>query len=144
MKSVIYGQNERVIQWVTDRIAHTDAVLGNVGIGLEEDGELIAGMVYGNYTPVSICMHVAAAPGKRWANREFLYRMFAYPFLQLGVQRITGIIREDNDDSLRFAEQIGCTQEGVMRKACPDGTNLVIYGMLKDECRWIGGRPWAQ
>lgn len=136
MKTVIYGQDDRVIPWVGHRIDEDD--FGEaVSIGLEEYGELIAGVVFNWYTGPSICMHVAAVPGKRWMTRDYLYRCFAYPFLQAKCNRITGLVREDNLDAQRFDEHLGFKKEGLLRRGADDGSNLILYGMLKEECRWL-------
>lgn len=137
MKSVIYGQDARVCEWVARRVDE-EKFEGAVGIGLEEDGELIAGVVFNQYTGPGILMHVAAVPTKRWMTRDYLYRCFAYPFIQLNCNRITGLVREDNLTAQRFDEHLGFVREGLMRKACDDGSNMIVYGMLREECRWLG------
>jgi RimJ/RimL family protein N-acetyltransferase len=137
MKSVVYGQNERVLSWVEDKTNEGSFGSGSIGIGLEEDGELIAGVAFNMYTGASISMHVAAVPGKRWMTKEFLWRSFAYPFVQLKCNRITGLVREDNLVAQKFDEHLGFRREGLLRGACLDGSNMVIYGMLKDECRFL-------
>ncbi len=139
MKTVIYGQDERVCAWVSEKIRENDFIFARA-IGLEQDGELIAGVVYENYTGKNITMHVAAVPGKRWLNREFLFRSFAYPFLQLDCNRVTGLVRADNLEAQKFDEHLGFKKEGLLRQACEGGTDLILYGMLKTECRWIGNR----
>ena len=136
MKTVIYGQDQRVIDWVAPRIDETE-MQGAIGIGLEEDGELIAGVVFNHYTGPSIMMHVAAEPGRRWLTKNFLWRCFAYPFLQLQCNRITGLVRVDNLEAQRFDEHLGFKREGLVRKACTDGTDMILYGMLREECRWL-------
>ena len=103
----------------------------------DEDGKLIAGVVFNWYTGPSIAMHVAAEPGRRWLNRDFLYRCFAYPFLQLNCNRVTGLVKVDNLDSQRFNEHLGFKKEGVIRQGAEDKTDFILYGMLKDECRWL-------
>jgi RimJ/RimL family protein N-acetyltransferase len=138
MKSVVYGQDERVLKWVGERIGELEFSPGAIGIGLEEDGELIAGVVFSMYTKASICMHVAAIPGKRWMTKEYLWRVFAYPFIQLNCNRVTGFVREDNLVAQKFDEHIGFKREGLIRKGAVDGTNFILYGMLKEECRWLG------
>lgn len=136
MKSLIYGQDRRVCEWVAERIGEPleDA---NVGIGIEEDGELIAGVAYNMYTGAAICMNVAAVPGKRWTKKEFMYAFFAYPFIQLGCRRVTGLVRASNTVSRKFDEHVGFVQEGVIREAFADGEDAILYGMLKHECKWI-------
>ena len=89
MKTIIADQHERVAQWVGARVE--EDMWGDCKtIGLLEDGVLIAGVVYNLYNGPSICMHVAAVPGKRWMTREYLQVCFAYPFIQLGCHRVTG------------------------------------------------------
>ena len=137
MKTTIYGQDNRVADFVT---SHVDDVefLGKINtLGVEQDGELIAGVVFENYTGSSISMHVAALDGRNWLSKEFLFRTFAYPFLQLDCNRVTGLVRADNAKAQKFDEHIGFIKEGVLRKGATDGTDYIIYGMLKEECRWL-------
>lgn len=139
MKRVVYGEDARVAKWVGDiveEIYHPEAAT----IGLEEDGELIAGVVFDHYTGPSISMHVAAIPGKRWMTKDFLWRCFAYPFLQLQCNRITGLVRVDNLAAQKFDEHLGFQREGLIRKAAKDGTDYILYGMLREECRWLEKR----
>jgi RimJ/RimL family protein N-acetyltransferase len=136
-KVVIYGQDQRVAEWVRARVDATGEFVCAKAIGLEEDGELIAGVVFDDYKETSISMHVAAAPGKRWMTRDFLFRCFAYPFLQCGVNRINGLVPESNLVAQRFDEHLGFKREGLVRKACKDGGNLILYGMLREECRFL-------
>ena len=134
---MIYGQDERVLKWVGDRTDEDDFGPGSIAIGLEEDNELIAGVAFNMYTKASICMHVAAMPGKRWMTKDFLWRSFAYPFIQLGCNRVTGLVREDNFVAQKFDEHLGFKREGLLRRACTDGQNMILYGMLREECRWL-------
>lgn len=138
MKTVVYGQDQHILKWVGDRVDEQTFGPGAIALGLEEDGELISGVVYNMYTVASICMHVAAVPGKRWMTREYLWRAFAYPFIQLNCHRVTGLVRIDNEESRRFAEHLGFRREGLLRRACTDGTDMILYGMLAEECRWLG------
>ena len=137
MKTTIYGQEDRVVPWVGQRIDEDHFDKDCIALGLEEDGELIAGVVFNWYTGPSISMHVAAEPGRRWLNRDFLFRAFAYPFLQLNCNRVTGLVRVDNLDAQRFDEHLGFKREGVIRQGAEDKTDFILYGMLRDECRWL-------
>lgn len=138
MKEFVYGRDKEIIDWVGARVDEND--FGEaIGLGVYEDGKILAGVVYNLYNGPSICMHVAAE-GKRWLNREFLFRFFAYPFIQLGCNRVTGLVRVDNIEARRFDEHLGFVQEGVIRRGASDGTDMILYGMLKEECRWLGVR----
>lgn len=105
-------------------------------IGLERDGRPIAATIYNHFADSNIVMSFAAIPGKRWLTRAYLSAIFRYPFVQLGVRRVTGFVALKNTDSLRFAKHLGAKTEGLMRHALPDD-DLVVLGILKHECRWI-------
>lgn len=137
MKSVIYGQDERFVRWFEEQVPDSEFDKSAVAIGLEQDGEVIASVVFDMYTGPSICMHVAAVPGRRWMTRDYLWRCFAYPFLQLKCNRITGLVREDNLVAQKFDEHLGFKREGLIRRGATDGTNIILYGMLRDECRFL-------
>jgi hypothetical protein len=106
-------------------------------IGIERDGEIVVSVVYDRFTGNDICMHVAAKPGVMWVRREAMHRFFAYPFLQLGCNRVTGLVAATNLTARKFDEHIGFVQEGVLREGLPNGEALIVYGMLRAECRWI-------
>ena len=82
-------------------------------------------------------MHIAAVPGRRWMTRDFLRVAFRYPFWQLGCRRVTGYVPASNADALRFDLHLGFVQEGRMREALPDGEDVIVLGMLRNECRWL-------
>jgi RimJ/RimL family protein N-acetyltransferase len=135
----VYGEDDRVAQWAAARIGVKFQKC--TAIGVERNGELIAAVVYDRYSGNDLCMHVAAIPSARWATKDAMYRFFAYPFLQLGVTRVTGLVAADNAAARKFDEHIGFVFEGTMRRGMADGTDLIVYGMLRDECRWINHEP---
>lgn len=111
-------------------------------LGLEENGQLIAGVVFDYYNGASICMHIAAV-GKRWMVREYLWYSFHYPFNELKVKRITGLVGAKNMEARRFDEHLGFKLETVLKDAHPDG-DLLVYRMFKEDCRFIGQRYWPR
>ena len=139
MKTIVYNEDALIVPWVAERIHETDFGACS-SIGQIEDGQVICGVVYNWYLGSSVAMHVAAEPGKRWLTREFLYAVFAYPFLQLNCNRVTGMVRVDNWKARKLDEHLGFVQEGIVRQLTHDKTDMILYGMLKDECRWIKGK----
>jgi|TARA_R100001530_G_scaffold3596_5_gene5285 RimJ/RimL family protein N-acetyltransferase len=105
-------------------------------IGLIKDDELVAGVIYNHATGSNIMAHIAAVEGKKWLTREFLFAMFDYPFNQLGVRRITGLVPKKNTVARRFDTHLGFKYEGNMRNALPDD-DMIIYGMLREKCKWL-------
>lgn len=143
MKRILWGERDRVLQFVAERV---DAETWNAdaqAIGLEHDGNLVAGVVYENKSGANIMMHVASDGSRHWMTPAYLSACFRYPFIQEGCNRITGLVRADNVEAQRFDEHLGFKREGQLRAACTDGTDLIVYGMLKNECRFIEGKYHA-
>jgi len=106
-------------------------------IGLiDDDGQPMAVACFDNYNEANINMHIAAVPGKRWLTREFLWYCFFYPFEQLKVKRITGIVASNNAAARRFDEHLGFTLEATLKDAHPGG-DLLVYCMTREQCRWL-------
>jgi RimJ/RimL family protein N-acetyltransferase len=127
---------DRLGAWASKRIEHFDlSEQLYTAIGLERDGEIIAVTVYNFYNGSNVAMSFAAVAGRRWLTREYLHAIFRYPFVQLGVRRVTGFVPAKNSDSLRFAHHLGAKLEGVMRHALPDD-DLVILGILREDCKY--------
>ena len=126
-----------VVEFVNSLIPGDDKYPLDTGnIGLLENGKLIGGVLYTRYTGTDVCMHVAGAyPG--WVNLSFIKAAFRVPFIQLGCQRCSGLVRVDNHAAQKFDEHLGFKREGVLRKADDDGCDLIIYGMLREECKWL-------
>ena len=135
MKIIIANQHERVGLWACNILGATFNKESSVCFGLEEDGELIAGVIFDNYRVKSIAMHVAAI-GKRWLCREFLWACFDYPFRQLNVNKVIGYVSEDNLDAQRFDEHLGFTIEAIIKDA-DQGGDVLIYTMTKEQCRFL-------
>jgi L-amino acid N-acyltransferase YncA len=105
---------------------------------IDDRGKPMGGVIYQTYTDESISTHIASwVPN--WLNRELLFHMFAYPFLQLGVQRIFAAIPEDNVESLKFTSHLGFKVVAVVPKVYRGGVDCVVICMERDECRFIKG-----
>lgn len=116
-----------------------------IGVRLASDAKTIAAVrgdkilavfCYDRFSDGDCNMHVASDGSRRWVSRALLCEAFAYPFVQCGLRRVTGLIAASNRDSLRFALHLGARIEGLCREGAPDG-DLFILGMLKRECRFI-------
>lgn len=137
MKRVICDDPARVARFVSEQMGIEDDFSSYKAIGLEGDGELVAGVVYDNYTGATIFMHIAALPGKRWMTRNFLWFMFYYPFVQLGVKALRGMVPESNAESVSFAKGLkGAYLEARLKDAHPKG-DMLIYCLPKEDCRYL-------
>ncbi|MDN7481927.1 GNAT family protein [Burkholderia orbicola] len=144
MKRIVWDESDRVMHFVAERTGE-EAYRDCVAIGLEHDGHLVAGVVYQLYTGPggSMLMHVASDGSRAWLSRAYLAACFRYPFVQMQCRRVTGLVRADNAAAQRFDEHLGFRREGLLRQGCTDGTDMILYGMLASECRYLEGKHHA-
>ncbi len=132
---IVADQPERVGRWVCER-AGGQWKGCETAIGIEKDGHLVGGVVFDDFNGANINMHVASDGSRAWLNREFLWFVFYYPFVQLGVKRVTGIVPSNNLAARSFDEHIGFRLEATLKDAHPAG-DLLIYVMKPEYCRWL-------
>ena len=127
--------------WVADRIpgGYTAEDFSQcTTIGLTDNGELIAGCIYSNYRPKSKDIELTfAADTPRWCSRSNIQTFLAYPFLQLGCNRVTAIVDARNTKAMRFLKRLGMKCEGNMKEAMDGKNDAVIFGMLFKNCKWF-------
>ncbi len=132
--SIIDNDHERVGQWIHARSAGFYRP-GSTCVGLTRRGELVAGVMYDNFNGCSIVASIAIDGP---ITRKWLWFIFAYPFLQLNVNVIIGLISSNNTKSIRLVERMGFTAAADLPHADPSGL-LCIYTMHRDDCRFIRG-----
>jgi len=142
---ILYNADNDVSDWVAQNLFGTDRKYfceNPYSIGLVKDGILICGVVYNNYRetpdnkPISIEMSIFSID-KSWANRQYLRAIFAYPFIQLGLERVQITTSVVNEGINSVVPRIGFKKEGLHRKAHFDGGDCYSWSILKDECRWL-------
>ena len=142
MKILRFKRVDEAVAWAKKTIG-IDGMTGDVTtISLLDDkGDFLAVTVFSAYTGTNIDMHIAARPKSHWLSRGFFNASFEFPFRVLEVPRVTGLIRAENLDAQRFVSRLGFQYEGRMRKAFPDGGDLVLYGLLREEYL---KHPWSE
>jgi hypothetical protein len=134
----VIGDSQELGQWAIARVQHlTLGTTPYTAVGLRNaEGKILAAVIYENFIRgCSIDVHIAIA-GRM--TPFFLGEIFRYPFMTLGVHRLTAKIAAGNVRSCRFVEHLGFTLEGRVREQLPGLEDLLVYGMLKSECRWLG------
>ncbi len=106
-------------------------------LALLQDHKILCVVVFADYSGHSVTLHIVAETGKQWMTRRFLFAVFDYAFRQLGVRRITVPVVATNTQSLRFVKHLGWKEEGRLRRGSKDGSDIVVFGMLKEECRFL-------
>lgn len=135
MNSKLTSDPDRVFELVS-RYTPISRIEGMKGIGIEVGGELVAGVIYGEYNTVNVWMHVAIAPGRQ-ASMEFVQEVFKYPFIDLGCKRVSASVEARNAESRRLCEHLGFREEVCLKGAASDGGDIVLYVMWKEGCRYV-------
>ncbi len=135
-KTLVLDQHERVAQWVAERTGcSTHAWAGFGCLGLEEHGELVAGVVMESYTGRNANVHVAGV-GRNWLNKNMLLTCFIYCFNYLGLKRLTGLVPASNKEALAFDLHLGFKHEFTMIDGAKDG-DLEVLVMRREDCRFL-------
>lgn len=135
--SLVYGEDARIVRWAAHIIGGIAFKDDAKAIGREINGELVAAVVFDSFSQCDCNIHIASDGSKRWLTRGFLTAAFAYPFIQCGFRRVTGLVPASNIDALNFDLKLGFKFEGRCQEAMPDGDDVIVLGMLRRECRFI-------
>jgi hypothetical protein len=100
---------------------------------------LMGGVLYTDFLGGSVQLH-AAGFQRNWGNKQLLFLMFHYPFEQLGVKKIIGLVPEWNIRSRNATLNLGYRIEYKVddvfnRPGLPNG--MYIMSMLKADCRFL-------
>jgi len=135
--AVIYGADAEIQRWVAKRIPEYVISPGARSLGVVKGEKIVAGVVYERCNGFHVEASIAAVPGSRWADRRTLFDLFAYPFLQLGVEAISVLVSLANLESLSLATKLGFDRVALVPFAAQGGAPLVILQMTRDQCRWL-------
>jgi RimJ/RimL family protein N-acetyltransferase len=140
---VIVFDTSLIVPWVCERVGIQKWSLDSfTAIGRLKDGKLVAGVLYEDCNGANVFCHIAGE-GSGWMNRQFLSIIFDYPFRQLGVKRISGVVEASNAAARKLDEHLGFELEAILHDAHPKG-DLYIYKMTADQCRWLKDLPYER
>jgi hypothetical protein len=100
-------------------------------------GDILAVGVYIPLFTGGVECHFASSGTKRWATRDGLRALFAYPFLLMGADRITAVVAADDISTLAPCIKSGWQIEARIRNAMPSGSDGIALSMTKGQCDWL-------
>lgn len=153
---VVTGASAQVALWVNRRLGRGLVLVPAVAIGVVHPtlrdeqvdevnlpNQLLAGAIFYNYrnddegSEVYLTAYTDAAVT---GHPSVIRKVLEYPFERWKVRRLTAEINEGNTRSIRNAEMMGFKHEGTKRHAGGAGGNILIYGLLPEECPiWTRG-----
>lgn len=134
MKGIVFDQLPAFKEWLRIKL-EMDKLPPTATIAVVDGNEIKAVVGYTNYNGVDV--HMMVAGDGKWCKPEFLPVFFGYPFLQGGCSRVTSLIKEGNKSSRKLCQHLGFIEEGRLRKYYGDGSDCIVYGLLKEDCKYI-------
>jgi len=109
-----------------------------IGIA-NDDGDLIAGIVYFNYSPEAgtIEMSVEALPKQRWLTKATLAVMFQYPFWDCGCQMLITKTSARSEHVLRMLAAMNFSLILIPRAGGRDEDGVIALLTYED---WVAGK----
>ena len=105
---------------------------------VDSNGNIKWAVVFDNYHEGgSIHIHTAVAD-RKYVTRRAIQAVFEYPFIQLGVKKLIGIVNSENAAALSLDLRLGFQIETVIKDAYERG-DMYILSMTPEQCRWIRG-----
>lgn len=146
MMRVTINREAEALEWAASRVGSiASAERGGAtwaadsqALAVIDEADQIRAVAVMNYFQASQCVcHIASDGTKAWVNAHTLSQLFTYPFCVLNLRRLSGYTPAANQTAYQFALRLGFIHEGVQRRAAPDGDDLLVTGMLREECRWL-------
>ena len=103
-------------------------------IGQILNDEIRAVVVYCGFFGKSCMIHVASE-GSNWMTKDFLKKVFDYPFNSLKLKVIIGTVAGSNKKALKLNRHLGFKDVAFIPDAHENG-DLVILEMRPEYCKW--------
>ncbi len=103
-------------------------------IGWVQDGAIVAVTGYNGFHGKTCQIHIAAE-GKHWMRRAHLWSTFNYPFHQLGLTWLIGVVGSKNAPALKMDTNLGFEEFSRIPQGYADDEDIVLLRMHRDSVR---------
>lgn len=144
MIRAIRGDNRVIGQYLSSRfpeLTRDSLYEPHASIALiDDDGYLRGGIAVRLLNAFDASLSVAIDDWRSFPPRPVLKELFSAVFCgKKPLQRVSATIPRSNKRARMMAEKLGFKLEGVKRRGYDGRQAGCIYGMLREECRWIDG-----
>ena len=142
MTQLIFGRDEELSKWSEENYPECCPLprpLTTLGIA-SANGKILGVAIYHDFSDNDVQItFVTATP--RWATQGNVRAIFHYPFVQLGVKRMTAVTNKSNKKCRKLLEGVGFKVEGVHPYADGGTRAKISYGMYKTVAmeKWFNG-----
>ncbi len=130
---LVYEHPHIIADWLGKRLGEKFSAPYKV-IGGVRNEALVCAWLFNQYNGRNIEVSVASDGA---INRGFIYAAADYVFNQLGCKRASCHVSINNHKSISFIERIGWKREGYRENWYEDGSDAILYGMKKEDCKWL-------
>ncbi len=125
-------ETEFLRAWLQKRIPDTDIGDDSVCIGVWRNDKLASVAGFYNYRRADIEVSFASDDPK-WATKETIACILAFPFMQLQTQRCTAMVLKSNKRCRKLLSGLGFKEEGRHAHAGPNLETMFSYGLTRQE-----------
>lgn len=127
MIDALVGHDRVVADFVANLLGHRRTFGNCTAIGVVDDGRLIGGVVYHEWSPEHGTIQMSAASTTPyWINRTILRTVFGYPFKGAECQLVIFRVAESNGRMRRIAKAVGCKEYLIPRLRGRDEAEAVL------------------
>lgn len=130
---IVVPDAPEVIGWVERALNIKIAMPAHAFGYMTNDKEPVCAVVVNDYTGSNCELTIVAA---RPVSMPVVRHVFNYAFGKLGCRRVTVRTRKRNKLVQKLAARLGFKYEGIQKHFYADD-DAVVFGMLKENCRWI-------
>lgn len=136
MSEITFTQDPAYLEWAVERVGVRRFREDAKTITIMRGGQISGVVVYDTFSEACCHIHGASDGSGHWLTPVFLRTVFAFPFMQLGLRRVTAEVPSRNKAALKFDLHLGFVVEGRCPHAMPDD-DVFVLGMLREHCRFI-------
>lgn len=130
--------NESHLAWAGERVGISRYPDDAVCLAIVAESGIKAVVIYNYFTNVECEVHIVSNGEKHFATRGMISAIFAHPFVNCGLRRVTTLVKQFNVNNQCMLLRLGFKFEGVKIGGYADD-NQIVMGMLRDDCIWIEG-----
>jgi hypothetical protein len=130
---IIDNDYDRLKDWWSDFMGYP--VTMQAMIGLEKDGEIVCIFGYDNFNGKSCQQHIVYKQGE-YVPRNYVWFVYYYPFVQIGIDLLIGMTPANNEKALRLSKHAGFVEKYRIVGAHPEG-DIILSTLLKQDCRFL-------
>lgn len=133
---LVRDRSQEVAEWTALNIPHVDMFGPCVAIGVQDETDFLAGIVFHDWQPAHKTMQVSmAAITPRWARRRVILDILHYPFEEVGVEKLWAAMPSKNERAIRLNLGMGFTREAILARHFGKDHALITRMFRKDYAR---------